>query len=141
MANREINRVSINSELTKTKGYVDPQEKWSNEFDKLLLSTIDETIRYVMGNSNTDIIFSYIEKNYCIIENIPKNLNHFSDGLRDLIGPGRNQMLGAACIVEETIAEAFAMKIGQSFEAQSPINFPKYIQDLKRAYISENQIR
>jgi len=75
------------------------------------------------------------------MENVPKNLSYFSTGLRDLIGSGRNQMLGVACIVEETIAEALANKIGKRFEAQSPINFSEYIQNLKQEYIRENRLR
>ena len=131
----------IESGPNKTSVYVDPQEKWSNEFDKLLLSTIDETIRYVMGESNALIIFQYIKENYCNIEDIPKSPKSFSSGLRDLIGPGRTQMHGAACILEETIAEELAMKMGKKFEVERPINFPEYILELKQMYIHENRLK
>ena len=94
--------------------------RWSNEFDKLLLSTIDETIRYVMGEVNALIIFNHIKENYCTVEDIPKNLKFFSYALRDLIGPGRTQMLGASFILEETIAEVFTKKIGRKFGKNPP---------------------
>lgn len=105
------------------------------EFDRLLLCTIDESIKYVMGDLNAAIIYKYIEDNYCSVDKIPKNLTCFSSALRDLIGSDRRQILGAACILEETIAEALTIKLGRKFEEERPINFPGYIKYLKQAYV------
>jgi hypothetical protein len=105
------------------------------KFDRLLLLTIDDTIRYVLGDVNAEIIFRYIENNYCKIDSIPTNLECFSTALRDLIGPGRGQMLGAARILEETIAETLTEKLGMKFQEERPINFPTYIKYLKQTYV------
>ena len=112
--------------------------KASAKFDKILLFAIDETMKYVMGEGNAAIIFNYLEANSCPKEQIPQKLELFSSALRDLIGNGRRQILGAACVLETTIAETFAARIGRSFDAHEPINFPRYIKQLKQAYI-ENQ--
>ena len=111
--------------------------KFSNRFDELLLLAVDETMKYVMGERNTTIIYRYLESKYCNKEEIPQKLEFFSSALRDLIGNNRGQMLGAASILEQTIAEAFARKIGRSFEAPRPINFPEYIKELKQKYIQK----
>ena len=127
--------------MTNIAEYVDPQIKWSNEFDKLLISVIDETIKYVMGDLNAYTIFKHIEENYCCKEEIPERLKFFSSALRDLIGTGRGQMLGAASILEETIAESLALKIGKQFKVEPPINFPEYIGNIKKTYIFEKRLR
>ena len=114
--------------------------KLTDKFDELLLLTVDETIKYVMGERNAAIIFSHLEANYCVKEEIPQKLELFSSALRDLIGNNRGQMLGAACILEETIAEAFALKLGETFVEKHPINFVEYIKRLKQTYL-KNQIK
>jgi hypothetical protein len=107
----------------------------SSKFDELLLMTIDETMNYVLGKTNTAIIYRYLEANSCTKEEIPRKLEFYSSALRDLIGNGRGQMLGAACILEETIAEAFALKLGKSFWEEHPFDFPGYVKRLKQIYL------
>jgi hypothetical protein len=109
--------------------------KKSNKFDELLLLAIDETMNYVLGEANATIIYRYLEANSCSKEEIPRRLEFYSSALRDLIGNGRGQMLGAACILEETIAEAFALKLGKSFEENHPFDFLEYIKRLKQTYL------
>ena len=98
----------------------------------MLLLSIDETMNYVLGEVNAEIIYRYLEAKYCRKEEIPQKLELFSSALRDLIGTGRGQMLGAACILEETIAEAFALKLGKSFGEKHPFDFVAYINRLKQ---------
>jgi hypothetical protein len=93
---------------------------------------IDETLTAVLGAINVKIIYSYLEKKGCPREKIPQNLDLLSDTLRALLGPGRGQILGAASILEETIARAFADKLGVEFKAKRPICFSAYIEELRR---------
>lgn len=112
--------------------------KLSNKFDELLLLAIDETMKYVMGERNAAIIYRHLEANYCAKEEIPQKLELFSSVLRDLIGNGRGQMLGAACILEETIAEALALKLGEDFVEKRPVDFVGYIEELKKTYLKNH---
>jgi len=134
-------KLQLDSGPKKTGGYIDPQERWSKEFNKLLMNTIEETIQYVMGETNASIIFQHIQENYCAKEDIPNNLKSLSYALRDLIGPSRTQMKGAAFILEETIAEAVVIKIGKKFVIERPLDFPNYILDIRQRYIRENRLR
>ena len=113
--------------------------KVSDKFDDLLLLSIDETMKYVLGEANAAIIYRYLEENSCSKEEIPQNLDLFSSALRDLIGNGRGQMLGAACILEETIAETFALKLGKTFGEKHPFDFVGYINRLKEMCSGKNQ--
>lgn len=104
----------------------------SDKFDELLLLAIDETMKYVLGEANAAIIYCYLERNNCIKEEIPGKLEFFSAALCDLIGCSRGQILGAAAILEEAIAESFALKVGVGFEKYQPMNFAEYIELLRR---------
>jgi hypothetical protein len=112
--------------------------KLSDKFDELLLQAIDKTMKYIMGEGNAAIFYRYLEAKYCIKEEIPQKLEFFSSALRDLIGIG--QMLGAACILEETIAETLALKLGENFAEKRPIDFVGCIKRLKETYL-KNQIK
>ena len=109
----------------------------SNKFDTLLLISIDETLNYVLGEINAAIIYRYLEAKDCTKEELPQKLEFFSLTLRDLIGNGRRQMLGAASVLEATIAETFAKKLETSFDETLPINFPEYIRQLKQKYLNK----
>jgi len=106
----------------------------SNKFDDLLLGVIDETMKYILGEANANIIYNYLESQSCSRREIPQNIDYFSSALRDLIGTGRGQMLGAACILEETIAETLALRLGQRFLKKQPFVFADYISALKELY-------
>jgi hypothetical protein len=90
-----------------------------DEFDELLLKIVDETIRYVLGDYNTLTIYNYLERNSCPIKEIPTKLNLFSVELRNLIGVGRGQILGAPIILENAIVKALASELGLKLENES----------------------
>jgi hypothetical protein len=116
---------------------MDVRAKASSRFDALLLATIDETLNYVLGESNAKIVYQYLEAEFCKKEEIPQKLDYFSTALHDLIGTGRGQMYGAACIIEATIAEAFALKFGRHFAEKGPFDFPGYINKLKQWFLEK----
>jgi hypothetical protein len=111
-----------------------------DEFDELLLSVIDETLRYTLGDVNTRIIFDYLEKKSCHFSEIPRRLDIFSRELRDLLGSGRGQILGSAPILEKVIAEIFCRKLGIEFDKSRGIVFVDYIKSLKQVY-REKEVR
>jgi hypothetical protein len=105
-----------------------------DEFDKLLLTAIDETLRYSLGNINAQIIYDYLEKKCCPMPEIPQKLDAFSAELRYLLGPGRGQILGSAAILEKAIAKVLCFKLGTQFNEIGPILFEDYVKSLKEAY-------
>jgi hypothetical protein len=106
------------------------------EFDKLLVQVTEETIKYCLGDVNATIIWNYLEaKNYPKSE-IPNRPEIFSEELRNIMGFGRRQILGAAMILEETILELFCKKLGINFQCEGPVNFPAEVGKLRELYKS-----
>lgn len=103
-----------------------------DEFDDLLLRTIDKTIRNVFGDRNAGIIFDYLEKSGCPMREIPTKPNKFSVELRKVLGSGRGQILGAAPILEETILEVLCAKLKIKVDMQGATCFADRIKILRR---------
>ena len=106
-----------------------------DEFDEILLETIDKTLRYVLGDRNALIIYDYLEKSSCPMEEIPAKLDLFSEKIRDLLGTSRGQILGAPTILEDTIVEALSQRLGLSPE--KGVVFRDRIRRLKERYNSQ----
>jgi len=67
---------------------------------------------------------------------IPRRPKKFSEELRNIMGFGRRQILGAATILEETILEILCKKLGINFECEEPTNFPYQVGKLRDIYTS-----
>jgi hypothetical protein len=110
---------------------------YSREFDKLLILTTGEVLRESLGDLNAQIIFEYLEKRSCPMQEIPKKLEVFSMELRRLLGWNRGQLLGSAAILEETIARVLCFKLGVKFDERLPIAFSNYIGRLREVYCAK----
>jgi hypothetical protein len=104
-----------------------------DEFDRALLKSIDETLRYVLGDRNTLIIYDYLEESSCPVQEIPKRPDLFSEKLRNLVGTSRGQMLGAPTILEDAIVKALSSQLGLKPE-NGPSVFEERIRRLKERY-------
>jgi hypothetical protein len=111
------------------------------EFDELLLRVIDKTIRYVFGDINAGIIYHYLKKSGCPMHEIPTKPNQFSEELRNILGSGRGQLLGAAPILEETILEALCAELKIKVDMQSATCFADHIKKLRRVYDENGGLR
>ena len=107
----------------------------TDEFDKILLKTVDKTLKYVLGERNASIICDYLEKSGCPMQEIPTKLDLLSAKLRDLLGTSRGQILGAPTILEDTIVEALAQELELSSEAG--VVFRDRIGRMKEKYKSQ----
>jgi len=105
-----------------------------DEFDELLVATINEVLMDSLGPRNADIILRYLEQKSCPLPEVPRRLEVFSAELRVLLGFGRGQILGAASILEETIAIVMCSKSRIKFQEKPPIAFPQYITRLRAAF-------
>jgi hypothetical protein len=105
----------------------------TEDFDRVLLAIIDKTIKYVLGEQNTLIIYNRLEENSCPMQEIPRRLDLFSTVLRDLVGTSRGQMLGASAILEDAIVRALSSELGLKPEKEST-TFEERIRRLKERY-------
>jgi hypothetical protein len=107
-----------------------------DEFDNLLVKTIDKTFRYVLGDRNTLIIYDYLEKVSCPIQETPKKLGLLSTALRNLLGTGRGQILGVPTAMEDAIVEELSSELGLKPDEKSGV-FEDRIRRLKEKYNDE----
>lgn len=110
-----------------------------DKFDELLVKVIDETTKYCLGEMNASILYDYLAKKSCPLEEIPEKLDVFSTELRNLMGFGRRQIYGAASILEETIAQALCLKLELQYDEKGPIVFADYVRKLKSMYYRESK--
>jgi hypothetical protein len=82
---------------------------------------------------NALILYDYLERKACSLNEIPEKPEVFSIELRNMLGVGRRQMLGAASILEETIVQALCQKLGIPFE-KGPVVFADHVRKLKTYY-------
>jgi hypothetical protein len=109
-----------------------------DQFDALLLKAIDDVFTEVVGKTNTQIIYDYLERKSCPIPEICQKLEVFSMELRMLLGSGRGQMLGSAGVLEKTVLQAFCFRIGIAYNPERT-DFPEYVRDLKEVYKQRRQ--
>jgi hypothetical protein len=106
-----------------------------NEFDRKLLDSIDEILRYVLGDINRQIIFDYLEEKFCPISEIPGRLDLFSEGLNRLLGTGRGQILCSAAILEHAIVERLCSKLGIKYDRNGSSAFSECIRKLREVLL------
>lgn len=104
-----------------------------SEFDTLLIQVIEESVKYCLGEANTNTILNYLEKRDLPMSEIPNKPELFSEELRNILGFGSKQILCAASILEETILEALYKKLGKKPDYERPPDFPRQVRKL-RAY-------
>jgi adenylate kinase family enzyme len=105
----------------------------------MLSRAIDKTLRYVVGDINTAVIYSYLEKRGCRSNEIPAKPNEFSTELRKILGSGRGQILGAASILEETIVENLSAELQIYLDNPRLAQFADNIKKLREAYNDRNK--
>lgn len=111
----------------------------SDGFDDMLSRAIDKTLRYVFGDINTAVIYSYLEKRGCSSNEIPARPSEFSTELRKILGSGRGQILGAASVLEETIVENLSAELKIYLDNPRLAQFADNIKKLKEAYNDRNK--
>ena len=111
------------------------EDKKSEQFDEMLSAAIDKTLRYVLGDINTDVVYNYMEKMGVSLKGIPANPGEFSTELRKILGSGRGQILGAASILEETVLEILCKEVEIDLDIPKPAQFADTVKKLRNAYV------
>jgi hypothetical protein len=102
-----------------------------NEFDKLLVSAIDEALNS-LGESVKQSIYFHIENKFNVARNeIPENLEDFQGGLEKIFGTG-------ARFIEILIMKNLHTKIGLPLKMESEqLEFVKYVGVAKRGFLGK----
>ena len=104
-----------------TRGNALPQ----NNFSKILLSAVDESLSS-LGDSSKQAIFFHLETAFKIKkENIPSNLTEFSKALEGIFGPG-------ASYLEKLIVKNLYEKLHLNCEDSAYLDFPELVDTVKK---------
>jgi hypothetical protein len=103
----------------------------SQEFDKFLLSAIDEALNS-LGESVKQSIYFHIENKFCVTRTeIPDNLVEFQGGLEKIFGTG-------AQFIEILIMKHLHTKIGLPLMIEDEqLEFIKYIAAAKEGFLKK----
>jgi hypothetical protein len=110
------------------------QVKQQKNFEDLLAQAVDSTMKYCLGEINANIISDYLQKQNLPLSEISNNPELFSEELRNMLGFGGGQILGAASVLEETILEVLCRSLGAKRYFTRPVNFPLELRKLKEEY-------
>jgi len=98
------------------------------EFNKLLLQTIDENLKQIFRETATHIIYQFLENNYSLKrEEIPEKLETFMEGLHDFFRSGVH-------VIEQSILVELHVKLGLKYKSREGYRFMDYIDDLENVY-------
>jgi hypothetical protein len=96
-----------------------------NNFSKILLSAVDESLSS-LGDSSKQAIFFHLETAFKIKkENIPSDLTEFSKALEGIFGPG-------ASYLEKLIVKNLYEKLHLSCEDSAYLAFPELVDTVKK---------
>lgn len=104
-----------------------------DDFNKILLSAVDEGL-CLLGESSKQAIIFHLEDSFQLKEeNIPSNLTEFKKALDNIFGPG-------AAYLEKIIAKRLHEKLGLTFEEGKSADFLEYVNIAKSRIMREGEI-
>jgi hypothetical protein len=119
--------------LLHTEGELRLANLEAKEFRILLLESIDDVIRGVLGDRPLEAMFSCLEKSFNVRhEEIPDRLDDFQTALGKICGTG-------APVLTRMIARNLCNKIGGcSYHERSDWNLKMYVENCRRRYEEES---
>jgi hypothetical protein len=107
-----------------------------NDFEKLLLSAVDQALSS-LGESSKQAIYFYLDKSFSIEkQEIPKKIEPFKEALEEVFGVG-------ASFLEVLIMKRLYETIGGNFQWKDSqeFTFAEYIAAARRAFHERKQIK
>jgi hypothetical protein len=104
-----------------------------NDFDKILLSAVDEGLCLLGDSSKQAIIFHLETSSQLKEENIPSNLTEFKKALEGIFGLG-------ATYLEEIIVKRLHEKLGLRFQEAKNTDFLEYVEIAKSQIMQKGDI-
>ncbi|MGD0978931.1 MAG: hypothetical protein ABR962_07290 [Candidatus Bathyarchaeia archaeon] len=104
-----------------------------NEFNKILLSAVDEGL-CLLGDSSKQAILFHLETSFQVKEeNIPSSLTEFKKALDSIFGPGADYL-------EKIIVKRLHEKLGLPFEEGKNTDFLEYVKTVKSRTAEKGEI-
>lgn len=104
-----------------------------NDFNKILLSAVDEGL-YLLGESSKQAVLFHLETSFQLKEEkIPSNLAEFKRALEGIFGPG-------ATYLETIIIRRLHEKLGLDFEESKNRDFLEYVEIAKSRIMQKGEI-
>ena len=98
------------------------------KFEKLLIKSVDDSLRDTFGEIATEVIYKHLERNHSLKqEEIPKKLEVFIEGLEKFFSSG-------AIVVEGLVLEKLCSNLGLKYPDREGHSFKDYITKLKNTY-------
>ena len=108
-------------------------ELTQDDFNKILLSAVDEGL-CLLGDSSKQAILFHLEESFQLKEeNIPSNLTEFKKALDSIFGPG-------AAYLEKIIVKRLHEKLGLTLEEDKNTDFLEYVKAAKSRIMMEGEI-
>lgn len=101
--------------------------KYKN-FEKMLLSGIDESVKQIFGENVAKSIYHYLENDYSLkYSDIPQKPEIFAKYLEENFGSGSR-------VIEAVIINNLYSKLGLPYQKRTGQKFADYIAELEKAY-------
>jgi len=117
-----------NLSVSSCTKHEDELGKRPGSLDDLLLSVIDETLKYVFKEPGANVIYDYL-RNQCHLkrEEIAEKPEVFSAGLERLLKSG-------ALLIEKMILTNLSSRLQLKYEEKKGYKFSDYIKELKEKF-------
>ncbi len=117
------------------------------EFNEILVETVDETLRYLLGDRTVEIFYEYLRRKGFTMSDIPHDPDFFFDELRAVLEFEDSGMrfrrvsgIGIVSILERTIIEILCKKFGLEFNEKGPIIFSEWVEKIRDAYLKRSKL-
>ena len=98
------------------------------KFEKLLIKSVDDSLKDTFGETAAEIIYKHLERKHSLKqEEIPKKLEVFIEGLEEFLSSG-------ATVVEGMVLEKLCSNLGIERPNEALSNFLGCITKLKKTY-------
>lgn len=118
--------------------------KTLEEFNEILVKTIDETLRYSLGDRTVEIFYEYLRRKGFNLSDIPRDPDFFFGELRAVLEFEDSGMrfrrvsgIGIVSILERTIIEVLCKRFGLEFNEKGPIVFSEWVEKVREAYATK----
>ena len=101
----------------------------SDEFDKILLGSIEESLKKVLGEKATGVLLRHLESDKWLnMDEIPHKIEIFNSCLTELLGSNITQT------IERFVIKALSSKLQLEYEEKEELRFIDRVQKLRKRF-------
>jgi len=116
------------------------------EFNEVLVETVDETLRYLLGDRTVEIFYEYLGGKVYHVRYSARP-RFFFDELRAVLEFEDSGMrfrrvsgIGMVSILERTIIEILRKKFGLEFNEKNPIIFSEWVEKIMDVFLKRSKL-